>query len=291
MKTLMLILIFLAAAIALYDSGLLLLMRRECSRRARCERTGILTGAAPVFLEGGTGRAVLCVHGYIGSPTDFETLPAKLHAAGYAVSVPLLPGHGTDPRDFSRVSAADLEAFVCAEYDRLCERYTDVTVIGFSMGAALVTLLAAKRPLKRVVLLAPFYAITDAWKYVLPVEWYVKIAAPLVPFIYRPQMFKQLNDRSRMHEIVDYDYISLKGTLAAMRLSAQARKAAENLPAATLILHSRGDKATDFKAAERVALQQGLRFCAFEKSNHMLLWDYDREAAARAVVDFLAAAD
>lgn len=289
MKILFLTLLFFAAAVFVYNAVISFLMHRDNKRCPRCKQTGIIKGAAPVYLSGSRKHAVLCVHGYIGSPTDFETLPEKLCAAGYTVSVPLLPGHGTCPRDFASVTADELEAFVCAEYDRLCEQYEEVTVIGFSMGAALVTLLAAKRPLRRVIMLAPYYAITNAWKYVLPVAWYVKFLSGIIPFMYRPRVFKQLNDRSRVEGIIDYDFISLKGTQAAMRISALARRAAAHLPQATLIIHSRGDQATDFKTAESIAAQRGFCFRALEKSNHMLLWDYEREEAVREVFDFLGA--
>ena len=55
--------------------------------------------AFPFFRKGGD-KAVLIIHGYLGSPYDVKYLAEKLSQNGYTVSVPLLPGHGTCKEDF-----------------------------------------------------------------------------------------------------------------------------------------------------------------------------------------------
>ena len=42
------------------------------------------------------------MHGFASSPREMEELGEALRAAGLAVSIPLLPGHGTDGSDFLR---------------------------------------------------------------------------------------------------------------------------------------------------------------------------------------------
>ena len=51
--------------------------------------------AAPFQLTGARDDAVLMLHGWTGSPAHLRPLAAQLNASGYAVSAPLLAGHGT----------------------------------------------------------------------------------------------------------------------------------------------------------------------------------------------------
>ncbi len=60
---------------------------------------------------GGRAIGVLLVHGFTGSPASMKPWAQALADQGYAVEVPLLPGHGTRWQDLNRV-----------EVDRLVRR-------------------------------------------------------------------------------------------------------------------------------------------------------------------------
>ena len=69
--------------------------------------TGSSTPLAPAAFSypghgpnAGTGVAIC--HGFTGSPLSVLPWAEHLAAQGFAVSVPLLPGHGTDWRDLAR---------------------------------------------------------------------------------------------------------------------------------------------------------------------------------------------
>ena len=58
----------------------------------------ILPGAEPWSAEGGRD-GVLVLHGFTGNPQSMRGLAESLAAAGFAVELPLLPGHGTSVDD------------------------------------------------------------------------------------------------------------------------------------------------------------------------------------------------
>lgn len=60
----------------------------------------------PFFLEGGP-TGVLLSHGYTATCWEVRLLADKLHAHGYTVAGPLLPGHGSKPKDLNRVRGQD----------------------------------------------------------------------------------------------------------------------------------------------------------------------------------------
>ena len=66
---------------------------------------GVVPGAEGFTLEGSTGRALLMLHGFGDTPQTLRYLGGRLHATGFTVHAPLLPGHGRGLRDFATASA------------------------------------------------------------------------------------------------------------------------------------------------------------------------------------------
>ena len=104
-------------------------------------------------------------------------------------------------------------------------------------------------------------------------------------------MFKQVNKKESVSKIVDYDYVSLKGAGTAITLGRKALHAAKSIHCPTLILHSKGDKATDYRESARFAkaLEKNGngRFVSLSKSNHMIFWDYDAKEVENEILNFI----
>jgi carboxylesterase len=121
---------------------------------------GVLVGAESIVLDRDGPRGVLILHGFNDTPQSVGALAQWMHAAGWGVRAPLLPGHGRTPAAFAAEGSA--EAWVAAaraEWAALRARYATVVVMGQSMGGALAVLLAAEDPPAGVVLFAPYLAM------------------------------------------------------------------------------------------------------------------------------------
>ncbi|MBM7515367.1 alpha/beta hydrolase [Nocardioides nitrophenolicus] len=105
-----------------------------------------LTIPARPELTGGRRIAVLLSHGFTGSPASMRPWGEHLGALGYAVAVPLLPGHGTTWRELNTLRWTDWYAELTRTFDALRAEHDAVVVGGLSMGGALVLRLAADRP-------------------------------------------------------------------------------------------------------------------------------------------------
>ena len=88
---------------------------------------------------------VLLLHGFTGSPASIRPWAEFLAAQGYAVDVPLLPGHGTRWEDLNRTTWREWYDEAERGLDRLLADHQQVVVGGLSMGAALALMLAANR--------------------------------------------------------------------------------------------------------------------------------------------------
>jgi carboxylesterase len=130
---------------------------RERRFRARfpARPDGIIIGAEPRTYGGRQGRAILLIHGYNDSPQSVDLLARGLHAAGWTVRVPLLPGHGRSLQAFDAWTAEELLGLVRDEYAALRATHHTVVLGGLSMGGAVACWLAAETDAVGLMLFAP----------------------------------------------------------------------------------------------------------------------------------------
>jgi carboxylesterase len=107
--------------------------------------TELMEGAAPWSAEGGPLGA-LCIHGSAGNPTSMRPVAEAFAAAGFAVELPRLPGHGTTVDDMITTGWADWTGAAEEAYQRLAARCEQVVVTGLSMGGSLTIWLATRHP-------------------------------------------------------------------------------------------------------------------------------------------------
>lgn len=89
---------------------------------------------------------ILLSHGFTGSVVSMRPWAEHLEKLGYAVSVPRLPGHGTDLADMINTRYSEYYAEVERAYEELAARTDMVFVGGLSMGGSLALWLAANHP-------------------------------------------------------------------------------------------------------------------------------------------------
>jgi carboxylesterase len=105
----------------------------------------VMPGAEPVAAAGGPHGA-LVLHGFTGCPQSMRGLAEAFAAAGFAVDLPLLPGHGTSVEDMLETDWSDWSAAADAAYKELAARCEHVVVASLSMGGTLALWLAARHP-------------------------------------------------------------------------------------------------------------------------------------------------
>lgn len=105
----------------------------------------LIPGAEPLSAPGGPHGA-LVVHGFTGNPSSMRLLAEAFAVAGFAVELPLLPGHGTSLDDMMPTRFCDWAGALEACYLDLAGRTDSVVVAGLSMGGTLAAWLAARQP-------------------------------------------------------------------------------------------------------------------------------------------------
>ncbi|HPS56803.1 MAG TPA: alpha/beta fold hydrolase [Spirochaetota bacterium] len=107
----------------------------------RTERNG-----APFFFHNVFNKyGVILVHGYMAAPGEVRLLAERLYAAGYSVYGVRLRGHGTTPEDLAHMQWQDWYESVNRGYVVMKNAVNKFVIAGFSTGAGLALLQAAKK--------------------------------------------------------------------------------------------------------------------------------------------------
>ena len=247
--------------------------------------TPVIEGAE-AFHADGDERGVLVLHGFTGNPVSLRPLAAHLAAQGATVTLPRLPGHGTDWRDLQRHTWHDWAREAAAALEGLRDRTRLCVVVGLSMGGTLALHLAQQRPdaVDGLVLINPSVYSGDPRLRALPLlKWVVSGLPGIGNDIARPGGDEK-----------PYPTVPLRALHSFVQLQRRVRAGLGDVHAPTLVLTSRQDHVVE-PHNSRVVLD-GITSSEteqvwLERSFHVATLDHDApliEARTAAFVDRLA---
>jgi len=102
--------------------------------------------ASEPFSAAGGPHGALVLHGFTGNPSSMRGVAEALAAAGFAVELPRLPGHGTSLEDMLTTDFTDWAAAAEEAYLDLAGRTASLVVVGLSMGGTLAAWVTARNP-------------------------------------------------------------------------------------------------------------------------------------------------
>jgi carboxylesterase len=119
-------------------------------------------------------------HGFTGSPLSVLPWAEYLAGQGYAVTVPLLPGHGTDWRQLARTGWRDWYRCYEQAFLELRSRTDACFVAGLSMGGAVALLTASRHPVAGVSVVNPGLSFYDRRIHVIGVlKYFQRTTVPI----------------------------------------------------------------------------------------------------------------
>jgi len=104
---------------------------------------------------------VVVSHGFSGSPESVRPWAEYFAGQGFAVNMPLLPGHGTSWEEMARTPWQHWYTEVERAYFELSAQCDRVFVAGLSMGGALALRIAEHHPVAGLALVNPALAVVD----------------------------------------------------------------------------------------------------------------------------------
>jgi len=288
----------LVLAVALFAGTLLGGLRWHgfvALERARLDPTAAERGPHPDVEARDLGSplapvAVLLVHGLGGTPADFADWPERLSASGERrVRTLLLPGHGLGPDAFAGAYASEWRAAVEAAFDELAAAHGRVDLVGFSLGGALCLELAARRPVGRLALVAPYLGDRADG----PVPGFLAAAtamvAPLVPWVDGGPKARGLSARAEVSPPRQRAWpLAVVRSAQSVAERARSDEVLGAVRGPVLVVHGREDRIASPRAARRAAEHLAdARFVELERGDHLVAHDLDGERAYGEVAAFL----
>lgn len=240
----------------------------------------VLPGAASRFHDGGPLGA-LVVHGFTGTPSTMGPVADAFVAAGFTVSVPRLPGHGTTIGDMATTGWPDWSAEVERAYVELADRCERVVVAGLSMGGTLTCWLAARHPdIAGIVLVnaavKPYDADSRSF-----IEAMIDAGDVIAPGVGADLADPDADELS-------YDGSPLVPLLTLFDAVDELQGELPGITCPALVMQSTQDHVVDPTAADLVAASLGgpVERLTLERSYHVATLDYDKDLVASRAVEF-----
>ncbi len=230
----------------------------------------------------GAGRiGILFCHGFTGSPWSMLEWARFSVDAGYRVSLPRLPGHGTSWQELDATSWRDWYAAVDREFRTLRTQCDQVFVAGLSMGGALALRLAQKHAdsVAGLMLVNPAvmgYPVTRAIPFL---HRFVRSAAAIGSDIADPSVSEMAYERT-----------PLRAANSMVRLWADVRACLDLVHCPVLVFRSATDKVVPAASTQFVLAHissEEVTERVLTRSRHVATMDYDKEQIFRESLAFI----
>ena len=251
---------------------------------------------------------VLVIHGMTGTPLEMRPVSRFLKRQGYRVAVPLLRGHGAGHQELLATTWRDWLAGVREEADTLCAECDHVFVVGLSVSALLVTLVAADNPrISGVVLLSTHLGL---WrKENLPWNYFLFPFVTLTGFLRRhvwwtekpPYGIRDVRLQNKIEAAIKSSKNGeteanglfrtyVESIYQANLLVVEALKQAPRVSAPALVLHSMEDTLYGLNNATRIYSRLGSaskEIVLITGCDHVMTVDLRKDDVARLVYEFI----
>lgn len=223
--------------------------------------------------HGDNGKVgIIFVHGFTGSPISMRPWADFFAKKGYAVSVPLLPGHGTTPEDLNHVKWQEWPKKVEEELDWMLNNGTTPFIFGLSMGGGTTLHVALKKSalLAGIVLVNPMIHVKS-------------VPHQLAWVISRFQkMRSSVGDDIKKPGVTEHGYDSLPavGIYQLLKMLSYTRKRLHDVTTPLMLFHSKDDHTLPVSNTEIIMKGVGSRVkqrIELVNSYHVATLDYDQD--------------
>lgn len=234
-----------------------------------------------INLQCNSKKLFFLIHGYTGSPTDFNGLPEYLHNALEAdVKIMLLKGHGTNITELDSLELDDFLVQIEEELKKDLNDYDKVILGGVSFGAQMALHFAAH------------YSVQGVFHVCLPyrLKFPFNIPALSLLSIFKKYWLKPIpkNEKRLRQESFHYKEMHINGLKIVKQTNQLLKKELSKITCPVLTIHSKNDPIGNYKAISNIYNQIKSQHYKkiFDDKNHNLFFTAQREEIYKKIEDF-----
>lgn len=243
----------------------------------------VVEKAKEINLKSNSNKEFLLIHGYTGSPTDFNNLASYLHKKFDAnVRIPLLKGHGTKIEDLDNLGYEDFLEQVEEELKKDLAKGRKIVLGGYSFGGMLALYLASKYPVEGVVDIVTPYSL----------KWYFNI--PLIFLLIKMKKYwkKHITEKERTlrKNAFRYEQMHSNGIFIIKKMNSLLKKSLRRITCPSLTIHAYGDVFSTSYTGEEINRDIGSqikKLIIFNAHGHQLFYSNITKHLYHEVSDFI----
>ncbi len=191
--------------------------------------------AKTIELKSPNRKMFFFIHGYTGSPTDFNKLGYYLHRRFNAnVKIMRMVGHGTKISDLDRLDYMDFLDDIEKELKKDIAKGMKIVIGGLCSGSLMAFDLAARYPVRGVL------SASAAYRYRFPVNL-LRYIVPLFPIKHVKKPVTNYEKRSRLGSY-NYPIVHLRGLKVVSQAKIRLKKLFPKVTAPSVFVHCDWDK-------------------------------------------------
>jgi esterase/lipase len=240
--------------------------------------------ARTISLKADSNKEFFLIHGYTGSPTDFNHLPEYLNKEFNAnVKILRIVGHGTKIEDLDEVTYQNIFDQLSTELEKDLKKGRVIVVGGISLGALLATTLASHYPVRGVFSICPSYKLKFPFN--------IPGLSGLGKFKkYWKKRRKPIEYKMRENRSFSYTHMHINGLRMVKEAKKHLKSNCHKLICPILIVHARKDPISHHKSANHIHKRiktKIKRSAILEGDIHNLFYSTENKKTYKLITQFV----
>jgi carboxylesterase len=227
---------------------------------------------------------VLLLHGFTSSLKTVDGFVPYLKKRKISFRMPILRGHGTNPKDLENVTSQDWYDDAEKSLLDLAGEVDKVIVIGLSMGG----LVALELGIRHSDRIAAVVGVAPALKFKDPLSGLSPLMSKIVKYWPSPNAY---NDKECAKTNKNYPKFPTKAFVSLLNYSKRVEELLPRLKVPIMLLQSKKDQIVSPRAARIIYDNIGAlhkKIVWFEKSGHEMMQDLEKKAVFKEIDNYIA---